>query len=233
MHAFLCLILLQVGEDEDEDQAWEDWHENRQPNVPVHVGPYEPRDIPKKCVVDLNGRKLQVIVKLANIEIDPAKGHETYDGGAWHVEGMKNEHIVASGIYYYHTENITESKLSFRINAADPENYEQCDYKGVAAVYGLENEEPAIQDIGSVTCIQGRSIAWPNILQHQVQSFSLVDKKKKGLRKILVFFLVDPTQRVLSTSIVPPQQQTWMQYEMKKKKPIPGMPPDLQGFVFV
>jgi hypothetical protein len=51
--------------------------------------------------VVLRGRKLQVIVKLANIVLTPEK--PTYPGGSWHVEGMKNEHIVASGIYYYHS----------------------------------------------------------------------------------------------------------------------------------
>ncbi len=37
--------------------------------------------------------------------------------------------------------------------------------------------------------------------------------------------------RIVSTSIVPPQQQSWMEIEMKKSKPIPGMPADLQGLI--
>lgn len=35
-------------------------------------------------------------------------------GGNWHVEGMLNEHIVSSAIYYYDNENITASSLNFR-----------------------------------------------------------------------------------------------------------------------
>lgn len=46
-----------------------------------------------------------MIVKLANIMLTPEK--PTYSGGVWHVEGMNNEHIVASGIYYYDSENIS------------------------------------------------------------------------------------------------------------------------------
>jgi hypothetical protein len=180
--------------------------------------------------VELRGRKLQVIFKLANIEIDPAKGRTEYDGGAWHVEGMRNEHVVASGIYYYHTENITESKLDFRVSVREPD-YEQGDDRGVEAVYGLVNDGPLLQPVGSITCVQGRSVAWPNILQHQVQNFRLMDPSKKGIRKILVFFLVDPAVRILSTSIVPPQQQSWFEMAMKKDKPIPGMPGDIQGLI--
>lgn len=55
---------------------------------------------------------LQVIVKLANIELTPEKS--TYDGGSWHVEGQLNERICATSIYYYDSENITDSFLAFR-----------------------------------------------------------------------------------------------------------------------
>ncbi|KAH7060001.1 hypothetical protein BKA57DRAFT_487756 [Linnemannia elongata] len=63
-------------------------------------------------------RPLQVIVKLANIELTP--DNPKYEGGTWHVEGMANENIVATGIYYYYTDNITESRLDFRIQVAEP-----------------------------------------------------------------------------------------------------------------
>ena len=48
--------------------------------------------IPSRC-------PCSVIVKLANIVLTPEKPR--YEGGSWHVEGMMNERIVASGIYYY------------------------------------------------------------------------------------------------------------------------------------
>ena len=208
--------------------ARDHWYANRVPMVRPEVPLFVPHPIGQ--TIELRGRKLQVIFKLANIEIDPAKGRTEYDGGAWHVEGMRNEHIVASGIYYYHTENITESKLDFRVSVREPE-YEQNDNQGVEAVFGLNDEDPLVQRIGSITCVQGRSVAWPNILQHQVQNFRLVDPHKKGIRKILVFFLVDPAVRILSTSIVPPQQQSWFEMAMKKNKPIPGMPGDIQGLI--
>ena len=62
--------------------------------------------------IDLRDTSVQVIVKLANIELTPEKPE--YPGGVWHIEGMENENIVASGIYYYTSENITSSLLSFR-----------------------------------------------------------------------------------------------------------------------
>ena len=65
---------------------------------------------------------VQVIVKYAEIVVTPERPE--YPGGAWHVEGMQNEAIVASCIAYLHSENITESRLHFRSMAADP-RYEQ------------------------------------------------------------------------------------------------------------
>jgi len=55
-----------------------------------------------------------------------------------------------------------------------------------------------------------RSIAFPNLYQHQVQPFHLEDPTKPGHRKILVFFLVDPTQRIISATDVAPQQREWV-----------------------
>jgi hypothetical protein len=55
---------------------------------------------------------LQVIFKMANIQLTPEKPE--YPGGSWHIEGALNEHICASAIYYYDEENITENALAFR-----------------------------------------------------------------------------------------------------------------------
>ena len=212
---------------DDYDEKYDDWYENRIPNVPQEVGAFEAPTPPQK-VINLRGKKLQIITKVATIELAPGT---SYAGGAWHVEGMRNEAIVASGIYYFQSENITESTLSFRSSVCEPE-YDQGDDAGVAAAYGLQNDSALVQNIGSVSCVQGRAIAWPNTLQHKVQPFNLIDSKKPGLRKILVFFLVDPSKRIISTSIVPPQQLGWMQAEVKSGKPIDAqMPGDVQAMI--
>ena len=63
----------------------------------------------------------------------------------------------------------------------------------------------------------GRLLCFPNIYQHSVGKFSLQDKTKPGHRKILVFFLVDPTQRIISTEQVPPQDASWQDNDVKSK----------------
>jgi hypothetical protein len=45
--------------------------------------------------------------------------------------------------------------------------------------------------------------------QHKVSSFKLVDPTKPGHRRFIALWLVDPTQRIISTANVPPQQQHW------------------------
>lgn len=189
---------------DDCDEAYATWEKNR-PILPVPIPKFSAPEAPKK-VVDLKGEPLQVIFKLANIELTPEK--PKYGGGTWHVEGIEEERIVATGIYYFEMENITESKLSFRQSIEDP-HYEQNDDRGVFAVYGMKNEDPLNQVLGSLTAELGRCIVFPNIYQHLVKPFKLVDKTKPGFRKILVFFLVDPTVKIISTHNVLPQQPDW------------------------
>ena len=116
-----------------------------------------------------------------------------------------NERIVSTGIYYWDSENITESRLSFRAALDDPD-YEQNDDNGLREVYGLEDEDALNQVLGSTSTPAGRCLAFPKILQHRVGSFRLTDPARPGYRKILAFFLVDPSEKIVSTSDVPPQQ---------------------------
>ncbi|WP_345528892.1 DUF4246 domain-containing protein [Streptomyces showdoensis] len=192
---------------EEASQAWseayDEWWENRRPVVPdapVFTAPERPD---ASARVDLRGRRLQVIVKVASIHLTPEKPE--YAGGSWHVEGMLNERIVSTGLFYWDSENITESRLGFRSALDDPE-YEQSDDDGMREVYGLENEDALNQRLGSASTPAGRCLAFPNVLQHRVGSFRLADPTRPGHRKILAFFLVDPSQRIVSTADVPPQQ---------------------------
>ncbi|MFD4223217.1 DUF4246 domain-containing protein [Streptomyces griseus] len=187
--------------------AWEtaqdDWWVNRSPIIPDAPDYTPPASPDASARVDLRGRRLQVIVKLATIHLAPEK--PAYDGGSWHVEGMLNERIVSTAIYYWESENITESRLSFRA-ALDYPRYEQNDDNGLREVYGLEDEDALNQTLGSAATPAGRCLSFPNILQHRVGSFRLADPTRPGYRKILAFFLVDPSEKIVSTSDVPPQQ---------------------------
>ncbi|MEU4999629.1 DUF4246 domain-containing protein [Streptomyces sp. NPDC021622] len=185
------------------EEAADDWWENRCPVIPDAPAFTPPESPDDSARFDLRGRSLQVIVKLATIQLTPDKPE--YAGGSWHVEGMLNERIVSTGIYYWDSENITESRLSFRAALDDP-NYEQNDDNGMREVYGLENEDALNQKLGSAATPAGRCLAFPNILQHRVGSFRLTDATRPGHRKILAFFLIDPSEKIVSTSDVPPQQ---------------------------
>ncbi|KAJ1944901.1 hypothetical protein FBU59_002468 [Linderina macrospora] len=164
------------------------------------------------------GRRLQVIVKMSNILLTPDKPE--YEGGSWHVEAMANEHIIATGIYYYDVDNITESKLNFRQSVEEYIPYEQDDERGIRLAYGIEVDDDrdamVSQELGGVEARNGRCICFPNVYQHQVSGFKLKDPSRPGHRKILAFFLIDPSMRIPSTAIVPPQQQDWWAEDLFK-----------------
>ncbi|KAH6909367.1 hypothetical protein BKA70DRAFT_1426494 [Coprinopsis sp. MPI-PUGE-AT-0042] len=182
-------------------------------------------------------RPLQIIVKLANIELTPE--NPGYEGGTWHVEGKLNEQIVATALYYYSSKNTTRSSLAFRqlssAEAAGEMSYEQGVHEFLPDVFGCQNEEGAFQEVGSVETREGRLLTFPNILQHRVQPFELEDKTKPGHRKILALFLVDPNVRILSTAYVPPQQLQWWRkalHEGGENLPIQNLPVEIQDHVY-
>ncbi|KAF5017117.1 hypothetical protein F66182_10999, partial [Fusarium sp. NRRL 66182] len=210
---------------EEDPEGYEAWQARQEIIQPEPQGDFQPlKRKHYKWGEQLSLRNLfreeglQIIVKLANIELTPDKPR--YEGGTWHVEGQLNEHICATAIYYYSTENITESVLSFRTRADnysfDDVMYEQSRHEFLQQIYGFGpetsgwNDCPVTQELGDVSCHEGRLLTFPNVLQHLVAPFELADKTKPGHRKILALFLVDPHIRIISSANVPPQRADWV-----------------------
>ncbi|KAF1977877.1 hypothetical protein BU23DRAFT_657381 [Bimuria novae-zelandiae CBS 107.79] len=130
---------------------------------------------------DFKAEGLQVIVKLSSIELTPEK--PDYPDGTWHLEGMLNESIVATSIYYYDVENATPSQIRFsQVNSVDgiywDVSYEQGDHEPLAIVFGSRDmdDAPAVQKIGTVATKHGRVIALPNdAVESNMDSYNLCE----------------------------------------------------------
>ncbi|KAJ5504886.1 hypothetical protein N7463_007760 [Penicillium fimorum] len=184
--------------------------------------------------------KLQIIVKLANIELSPEKPN--YEGGSWHIEGQLNERICATAIYHYDSQNITDNSLAFRqrgmMNMDEIDN-EYGRFEFLHAVFGfgedvegLGSNRDITQNLGAVLCKEGRLLTFPSTVQHRVSPFSLVDPSKPGHRKILTPFLVDPHRRIISSANMPPQREDWG-YERQNavEQALADLPLELQNIV--
>lgn len=222
----------------DAKGPYEEWKEGVQRPIiaPYHYGEDIADRWPKSMSLQKRFRDqgLQVIVKLASVELTP--DHPRYPGGSWHLEGMKNEHIVATSIYYYDAENTTPSHLSFRQGAsleALELQYEQDDHEPLSTVFGTASmrNEPAVQVIGRIATPGGRILAFPNTLQHKVEPFELADNTKPGHRRFLVLWLVDPHSRICSTRSVPPQQHDWWAEEAMRAVDFGTLPQEVVDLV--
>lgn len=186
---------------------------------------------------------LQVIVKMASIELTPEKPE--FPTGSWHIEGQMNEHICATALYYLDSDNVTPSSLAFRMGTS----WDQWDLQmsaGQDAFNWLERSfgtnfkahGACLQFYGSVNTPEGRLLAFPNVFQHRVSSFRLQDPTRPGHRRFLALWLVDPHQRIVSTANVPPQQLDWWADAAFQNDDNPSsfsstgdMPPEVLGFL--
>ena len=72
--------------------------------------PHQPYDV--RLQDDFREKGLQVIIRVDGIELTPE--NPEYTGGEWELKGMKNEHVVAVGMFSYDVENVRESRIAFR-----------------------------------------------------------------------------------------------------------------------
>jgi len=159
----------------------------------------------KNSSITLSGRPLQIIVGMKSIYLTPNSETTSKHGGSkWHIEGLKNERIVASGIYYYDVSNITESRLAFRVQTDDSN---------------------MVNDIGYAVAQSNRLVVFPNLYEHSVLPFKLANKSQSGFRKFITLFLVDPATKIISTGDVAPQQTAWYPITGERSNgllPLPG-----------
>lgn len=151
----------------------------------------------------LRGRRLQVIPKLVQYELDADSAHDS----VWHVEGMSHEHIVATALFVVDRDpHMGGGTLRFKRGYTREEagqvfwNVAQCRPAPVD-----EMVDQAMVPIGSIDTPAGRLVVFPNSHVHKLTPL-VSTTGAPARRRIVVFWLVDPDQRILSTTDVPPQQ---------------------------
>ncbi|KAJ2054270.1 hypothetical protein IW146_000072 [Coemansia sp. RSA 922] len=195
----------------------------------VHPQP-EPFVEPARPVIPykLCGRRLQAIVKMTSIELTSKR--PIYGGEDWSVVGLGNERIIATGIYFYDVVNIAPASLRFRETLCSWDfEAEQFDIESVVKAYGIEQSrlresDLVSQELGSVGIKDERCVVFPNVHQFKMPELKLADKTKTGHCKMLTFYFVDPSTRIPSTEIVPPQQQDWYFADILASEPFRSLP---------
>lgn len=165
---------------------------------------------------------LQVVVKISSIELTPEDS--AYGGTDWHLDGMLNDHIVASALHVFDVKNVTEARLSFRQQTRMEQeefHYSRYEMERLMEVFAIPGDAedmdglvvfdspPSLQDLGSVIAPQGRLLVWPNVLHHRMEPIQLLDPTVSGHCKFISLHLVDPHYRICSTRNVPPQRHDW------------------------
>jgi hypothetical protein len=162
-------------DDEDGEQLKEyKWRVVRKPKLPEPVFKeieYAPKE-GTRLIDRFKENGLQIIVKMASIELDPQKAE--FSTGSWHVEGQLNEHICGTALYYLDSENITDNNLSFRMLTPEDIGYDsdyavgQQSFSWMESVFGTSlgsgSGDACLQNYGSVQTRQGRLLAFPNTL---------------------------------------------------------------------
>ncbi|KAJ2705303.1 hypothetical protein FB645_002553 [Coemansia sp. IMI 203386] len=159
---------------------------------------------PKRPLVpySLRNRNLQVVIEIT----------DKYTS----VFNTASENIIATAVYYYDTSHKSPPSIEFleAIESDFDSFVDAYDHLAYKALFRAETDlqgESYIQSAGCVGAKQGRLICYPNVYE---QERYLIGER---LRRLTIYF-VDPSVRIVSTAIVPPQQKDWW---TKAASPVP------------
>jgi hypothetical protein len=142
--------------------------------------------------------------------LNPGQSYE----GVWHVEGMSHEEIVATAIYFIHRDDdVVGGDILFKraFHKREGEfifsNVDQC-----RPVHLDRIIHEGLLPLGKVETLPKRLLVFPNSHVHkvtEVENLSIDANASDSVqkRRIVVFFLVNPEKRIVSTREVPPQQK--------------------------
>ncbi|KAJ2745106.1 hypothetical protein GGI20_002439 [Coemansia sp. BCRC 34301] len=177
--------------------------------------PFGPSDRPLKPY-SMRGLPLQASVDMTSIDLMPE--NPAHPEGEWQAVGRAEERIFAVGIYFYDVENIASPKLKFRDPVWQRMFDHPSDYRYFCFAHDAEelgggeaDQYPGdgcdyTREVGTMEVKSSTYLCYPNFYQTKMSSFGLADPTMPGHLKYIAFYIADPTRRLISTEIVPPQQ---------------------------
>ncbi len=157
----------------------------------------------------IRGNTIQIIPKIVKVSL---KNNESILG-AWHVEGMSHENIIATATCTLEQSDDFSTELYFKTLYND-EEAEKLLYGMPQSIhytfkeYGkIVNKE--MKPLGKVNVKQGDIYVFPNSHVHKVDMKNTKETDSKeplnAERTLLVFWLINPDVRITSTKDIPQQ----------------------------
>jgi predicted DNA-binding WGR domain protein len=150
---------------------------------------------------ELKNKTLQVITKIVTIDLNSKQDLI----GAWHIEGMPHENIVATASCTLYQESNFEGSILFkRVYTAQEEDYIRMNMQQdpIKEVSDLVYNQHV--PIGKVNLSENTLIVFPNSHVHKVDMFNTGSKKQS--RTIIVFWLINPNIKIKSTKDIEQQK---------------------------
>ncbi|CAK9048433.1 Uncharacterized protein SCF082_LOCUS26982 [Durusdinium trenchii] len=170
--------------------------------VPHPSSPPDAYMVPDDC---FQWSTLCVVPKIVDYVLQPGQSHE----GVWHLEGMAQEHIIATCLFIVdRDECIAGGELQFKRSFVEEER--EC-FKYCSDQQYDEGSIKFLRDgfrpLGSVATPKGRMIVFPNTHVHKVSKM-VNTGSAPAKRRIIVFFVMDPelVHHPLTTMDLAPEQ---------------------------
>ena len=162
--------------------------------------------------ISLKNKTLQVITKIVTYELNNEKME-----GTWHVEGMSHENIVATAVTVLEQDNNFNAELLFKRRFTSCEGammhsntgQDRPEYINKYLGYYSDNNDSNILTglvpICKTITKKGSLTIFPNSHIHKLNTENI--SKKSGKRTVIVFWLINPERRIISTKYVNSQQK--------------------------
>ena len=171
-------------------------------NVPNQDGDFDQVTFQLPLKKSLYESELQVITKIIDYELQPGQIHPE---GAWHVEGMSHENIIATAVTVLRKDAFIEGgSLHFKRAFTGKEATEKIYYTVPQSRQKWVNAaiKNGLIELGHIQLQDLDTVIFPNSHVHQLSTMKNDSNDDFQVRRIIVFWLINPNKKIISTAHV-------------------------------
>ncbi|KAJ0391021.1 hypothetical protein ATCC90586_011562 [Pythium insidiosum] len=194
-----------LGDVESDARSWKQWLER----LKAPKSPFAPGSADVESPFRLRDKRIRVAVEIVEFELSVEQPE--LPPQPWRHLAESRCSVIASGMFFAAVENIESGSITFQREGEMTNDFELVPFYSLSDTSKCGSHVVCHESCGSLEVVQGRCVVMPSYVELRMEDMRLKSGESAGRLSLLVFHLVNPLCKdVSSSATVSPTRQDWL-----------------------